>query len=177
MANLLPQNKKKEIRKKYRSRVMVVSLTVSGIMFSIALVLLFSLYILLSSRFSGLDQMYTVAVSENEDVAKLEEYMNNTSAKLKLLQHDDSSLKIPYGIFRSVVDIKPEEISLTEIAYSNAQICVTGFAPYRHNLQNFVVAIDESKLFLPVDYPFSNITQKEDIDFSLSINLTKDDEK
>ena len=177
MANLLPQNKKKEIRKKYRLRVIVVSLFMSGMVLVSAFILLCSLYTVLCSRFSGLDQMHAASVVEKEDTAKLEEHMNNTSAKLKLLQHDDLSLKIPYGIFRSVIDIKSKEISLTEISYSNDQINVTGFAPLRNDLQDFIIAIGKHDLFLQVDYPFSNITQKEDIDFSLNISLAKDDEK
>ena len=60
---------------------------------------------------------------------------------------------------------------------NNNQVTVSGFARYRKNLQDFVVAIGEHELFLPVEYPFSNITQKQDIDFSLTINMTTEDEK
>ena len=100
MANLLPQDKKKEIRKEYRTRVLIVSLFVSGAVFIIVTVLLSSLYILLDSRLSGLNQTHKVSVEKEEDLVKLEKSISETRAKLELLKHDNSSIKIPYGIFK-----------------------------------------------------------------------------
>ena len=178
MANLLPQDKKNKIRKEYRVRVFTVSLFMFEGILIIATVLLASLYILLGSRLSGLDQIYAAAAGKEEEIVRLEGAINETRAKLELLQHSGSSLKIPYGVFKTVIDIKPESISLTKMAYSNGnQITISGFAPHRKNLQDFVVVIGKHELFLPVEYPFSNITQKQDIDFSLIINMTTDDEK
>ena len=178
MANLLPQDKKNKIRREYRVRVLTASLFMFGGVLIIATVLLASLYILLSSRLSGLDQIHAANTGKEEDMAKLERSINETRTKLELLQHNSSSLKIPYDVFKSVIDIKPENISLTKLTYSNNnQVTVSGFALYRKNLQNFVATIGNHELFLPVEYPFLNITQKQDIDFSLTINITTDDEK
>ena len=178
MANLLPQDKKNKIRREYRVRVLTASLFMFGGVLIIATVLLASLYILLSSRLSGLDQIHAANTGKEEDMAKLERSINETRTKLELLQHNSSSLKIPYDVFKSVIDIKPENIFLTKLTYSNNnQVTVSGFALYRKNLQNFVATIGNHGLFLPVEYPFSNITQKQDIDFSLTINITTDDEK
>ncbi len=178
MANLLPQDKKNKIRKEYKIRVATISLFMFEGVLIIAMVLLASLYILLNSRLSSFDQAYATNTGEEEDIARLERSINEIRTKLGLLQYNDSSLKIPYGVFKSVIDIKPENISLTKMAYlNNNQVTVSGFARYRKNLQDFVVAIGEHELFLPVEYPFSNITQKQDIDFSLTINMTTEDEK
>lgn len=178
MANLLPQDKKDKIRKEYKTRVFTIFSFIFGGVLIIATVLLASLYILLSSRLSDLNQMYAAAAGKEEEIVRLEGAINETRAKLELLQHSGSSLKIPYGVFKTVIDIKPESISLTKMAYSNNnQVTVSGFAPYRKDLQDFVVVIGNHELFLPVEYPFSNITQKQDIDFSLTINITTDDEK
>lgn len=177
MANLLPQDKKKEIRKEYNLRVLIVSLFLLWIVLAIASTLLFSLHILLNSRLSELDQMHAVVVEESEDAIELKRLIDSTQTKLELLQHDNLPPKIPYGIFKTVFDIKPENVYLTKIAYLDDQITVDGFASHRNDLQDFVFAIGKHEMFLPVEYPFSNITQKEDIDFSLSISLVKNDEK
>ncbi len=178
MANLLPQDKKNKIRKEYRTRVFTASLFMFEGVLIITTVLLASLYILLGSRLSSLDQTHAAAAGKEEDIVKLEESINDTRAKLELLRHNSLSPKVPYGVFKTVIDIKPENISLTKMTYSNDnQITISGFAPYRKNLQDLVIVIGDHELFLPVEYPFSNITQKQDIDFSLTINMTIDDEK
>ena len=177
MANLLPQNKKKEIRKEYCLRVATFLLFMLNAVFVMIIVLLLSLNILLSSRLLSFNQTFIAISEEKEDLEELKQIMSSTQAKLKLLRQDDLSPKIPYGIFKTVFDIKPDNIFLTEIAYSNNQIIVGGLALHREDLQKFVVAIGEYEQFLPVDYPFSNITKKDDIDFSLTINIAADDEK
>jgi hypothetical protein len=178
MANLLPQDKKKEIRKEYRTRFYTVLLCFSGGVLIVAAILLFSLYVLMNGRLSGLNQKYEAYSEKGEDTVKIEESIKNINTKLELLQNNNLQSKIPYGVLKEVIDIKPGNIFLTKIAYSdNKQVIVGGVASYRKDLQDFIVAIEKDKMFLPVEYPFSNITQKEDIEFSLVINMKTDNEK
>lgn len=177
MANLLPQYKKTEVRKEYRTRVLILSLFMSGGILLIATVLLGSLHILLGSRLSELDKMNQIILEKKEDVTKLEKSIEDIRVKLELLQYDTYAMRLPYGLFRAVVDIKPEYVSLTKIAYlNNNQITISGVASQRKDLEDFVIAIGEHELFLPIEYPFSNITKKQDINFSLTLNLKTDDE-
>lgn len=179
MANLLPQNKKKEISQEHNVRFLTALFSVSGAVLIIATVLLASLYVLLDSRLAGLDQTYKIIAAKDEDTSKLEDSIKDILAKLELLEKNSSQTKIPYGIFKSVIDIKPNGVSLTKMSYSakENQISVSGVAAYRKDLQDFIEAIENHESFLPVEYPFSNITQKEDIDFSLIINMKTGDEK
>ncbi len=177
MANLLPQDKKKEVRKEYRLRVFTFLLFMFGGVFVIMIILLFSLHILLNNRLSNLNQIITITSEEGENLEKLKQAKDDTLARLKLLRSENPSLRVSYGIFKTVFDIKPKNIFLTKIAYSNDQIIVGGLALCREDLQKFVVGIGKHEQFLPVDYPFSNITKKDNIDFSLTINMTTHDEK
>ncbi|MCK5590865.1 MAG: PilN domain-containing protein [Candidatus Pacebacteria bacterium] len=177
MANLLPQYKKKEVRKEYRTRALILSLSVSGVILLIVTTLLASLYILLNSRLSDLNEINQVGLEKQEDVVKLEETIADIRVKLELLQENTQIVKLPYVMFRAVVDIKPEHVSLTRIEYpNNDQVNISGVASQRKDLEDFVLAIEEHELFLPVEYPFSNITEKQDINFSLVLKLKKEDE-
>jgi len=181
MANLLPQNKKKEISQENNVRFFTALFSVSGIILIIATILFASLYILLDSRLAGLDQTYNkvVVAEKDEDTSKLEESIKDILAKLELLENNSSPVKIPYGVFKSIIDIKPKGVSLIKMSYSSKenQISVSGVAAYRKDLQDFIDAIENHELFLPVEYPFSNITQKENIEFSLTINMKTGNEK
>ena len=172
MANLLPQYKKKEVRKEYKERAIILFLLMSGGIFLTLTILLGSLYILLGSRMSELERLKQADIIKQEEVVKLKESISDIRVKLELLQKDVQTVKLPYGLFRAVVDIKPEYVSLERITYSNNnQIVIGGVASRRKDLEDFVIAIGEHELFLPIEYPFSNITQKEDIAFSLNITL------
>jgi len=179
MANLLPQNKKKEISQEHNMRFLTALFFVSGIVLIILTVLMASLYFLLNSRLSGLEQVYKVVVEKDEDTSELEASIEDTLARLELLENNYSQVKIPYGVFKSIIDIKPDGISLTKMSYNpkESQVSISGIASYRKDLQDFIDAIEKHELFMPVEYPFSNITQKEDIEFSLDINMETEDEK
>ncbi|MBU0723234.1 PilN domain-containing protein [Patescibacteria group bacterium] len=171
MTNLLPQNKKKEIYKEYTSRVFVVLLSMLGALLLFLTILLAFVYILLGNRLIELSRNHSTVLGNNDTTTTVETSLKNTWTKLKLLKHEKDSPQIAYGIFKAIIEITPKEVLLTRIAYTDGQLMVNGNALYRKNLQDFIIAISAHEIFLPVNYPFSNITQKENISFSLKIKL------
>ena len=177
MTNLLPQNKKKEIYKEYTTRVFIVLLSMLGALLVFLTVLLAFTFILLGDRLAELSRNHSTVLENSGITTTVETTLKNTQTKLKLLKHKENLPQITYGIFKSIIEIVPKEVALTRIAYTDGQLMVNGNALYRKNLQDFIIAISAHEMFLPVNYPFSNITQKEDIVFSLNIKLKNYDKK
>jgi len=177
MANLLPQNQKQELQKCYTIRVFTVFLFIIGVALLLIMILLFSVRILFDRRLVELNHNYNTMLEDNKSATSLGSLITDTQIKLKLLKREEIPLQIIGGIFKPIIAMAPKDIFFTQLSCVNNQVVVNGVARFRKNLQDFIIAIESHKMFLPISYPFANITQKENILFSLTIKLKDYDEQ
>ena len=107
MANLLPQNIKKSVRREYTLRVaIVVSVILSGV-FVIAIILLAPTYILLNAKFAGLqvaDQPNTT--DEGGEVEDYDAKISKIESRLSTIQQNTGDKKISYEIIDHLLERK-----------------------------------------------------------------------
>jgi hypothetical protein len=176
MANLLPLEIKKEFRKEYSRRVVVVVLVALMGVFVVAMISLFPTGIMLYTKLSTFDKVYPPLqeTTENSDTLTL---INETQKRLDVLRKDTFYKNISYGIFVDLFKIKTNAIEITRMSYtsSNNTLDISGKAKTRNDLKAFIDRIDTSDVFLPIEnFPYADLSQKEDIDFRLTITLAND---
>ena len=180
MANLLPQNVKKRLRREYICRTVVVAFVAAMYVLIAALVLLTPTYVSLKGRLEILRQTEAIGFNDDKSIEISIEKLNEARASLEILQQGMNTRKIPYGVFVTLFDIKHNTISLSRISYSRSddKLNISGSAETRNDLKLFIDNIGEQDLFLPIDdFPYASLSAKENIPFSFSIMLVKNDEE
>jgi len=163
--NVLPQKEKKLLLKEYWKR------------FSIALMLMISLVLIISTAL--LVPSYFFSVSKQEIVeAKLEEFnMNNknfTSQDIDKIITD--SVKPGYSIYQDLMGIvltnKLPGITISQILYSQKKdktymLEIHGVSKDRMTLLDFKSKIEVSPSVLSSDLPISNFIEKNNLNFTI----------
>ena len=182
MLNLLPDEAQRQLRKEYRRRFIVLSL----LFLSFAVVI--GSIALLPYAFSyGFDYLHYRNETPVEAPKPSEEDMQATSVLqdfqdiLSVL--DPKNIKgtttTPFSeLLRLVISEKPPEVllssfSLTVESKTRGRFVISGLARERESLVAFSKNLSEHKLFSSVDLPISNLSRKEDIDFSITLTIGK----
>lgn len=172
MSNLLPDEQKKILRQTYVFRVATILLFLAAACF------LFALASLSPAYFST---MYKIALIEGE-VKELQNIVSETkkselliesikgiNSKLEVLEEWSKELPA-YKEILKVLEERRNGIAIMSMIYhrKNASVVVTGTAHARDDLLSFKTALEKSGKFRTIELPVSNLTKKEDIDFSIT---------
>ncbi len=177
MANLLPENKKKEIRKEFFARIIVVFFVFSFLSICVSIGLIFPSTILLDikqteSRVSAKIFEETIDLNDNNVAINI---LKRENSKLKALQIKD---EINFSqILEIILDEQPSTIAINTFYYNstinddkkNIKLTIRGVADRRSDLIDFVDVLEREDIFSQVDFPVSNLTKGRGIDFSLII--------
>lgn len=172
MANLLPQNLKKEYRKEYVLRAVAVWLFAFAVVTCIGMILLVPTYVLLEAKLNN----YAPANEENTEVTaeSSTEMIKTMNEYVALLKKDSSSRGIPYGIFARLFELKGKAITISRLSFSSVdgKLSMTGKAATRNDLKEFIDRIGEDEAFLPIEnFPYADLSEPRDISFNLNIQL------
>lgn len=177
MANLLPENKKKEIRREFFVRALVLFLTLIFLSICISIGLMFPSYALLDIKQKEAEVQTivfekTINFDDNNAAINI---LKRENLKLNALQTKDEIN------FTDLVDLivgkQPSTIRINTFYYDslvnddkkNIQITIRGVADRRSDLINFVDILEKEDVFDQVDFPVSDLTKGKGIDFSLII--------
>ncbi len=176
MANLLPTNTKKTIRKEYRFRFLIVSSVMLAALIGSALLLLLPGYTLSSLRGDiASDQL---AFEKNKSTSLKEEEENNriilgVNSKLRLLSVQKDGGPSAYDTLNRIIEIKNSDIKISSFFFGknadNTSLSLSGVAATRSTLLDFINTLKAEKDFISVDLPISNFVEQRDIDFSIKI--------
>ncbi len=179
MLNILTTEYKNVIQADCRQHKIVVVLVLTSILFSIGLMLAFSLYAVSGFRIG------TVAINNNQILtgADLAEYtkvkQNLTTLNNKSLLIATSSPVVYTDVLEKIIKAKSAGIIVDSFAIDyvgNKKLPIgniSGFATDRQSLVNFVEALKKDKTFSSVDYPVSNIIGGNDNRFNVSLEMAK----
>ena len=179
MINLLADTVKKEIRKERVARFLTVlagfSILSVWIVIGSSMPTLFESYTgysVLGLRYSTLNE------NETDTNSELTKEFNDFSANLNKLipsEKPQASLNdiLKVILVTKVSSIKINSFSLVADDPSNRKLVLTGVAQNRENLLSFAKKFEENNLFENVDLPVSNFSQKNDIDFVLTLTLAQ----
>ncbi len=177
MSNLLPEEQKKILRQAYLFRVATVVLLAIFASVVVALAGLLPAYFATTYKMAILEEevkgLRNVA-SEKKEGELLTASMQDINSKLEMLEK--WSKEVPaYKDMLKAIEERGKGVVITTLVYDrkNASIVLSGTADERDNLLAFKTGLENSGKFKAVNLPVSNLAQKEDIDFSLTISLVK----
>lgn len=179
MANLLPQNLKKESRREYILRVVFVGLCTSAAVLCVGVAALVPTYVLLDAKLSAIDQPQKPQDSKKEDTVSADA-VQTVRSYVELLKQDTSSEEIPYGIFAKLFEVKGggSAITFSRISFSRLSqtLHVSGKAAVPKDLVDFMNRIGEEKAFVPIpkeQFPYADLTGSKDVPFSFDIKMNQ----
>jgi len=171
MINLLPVQKKKNIKKEYRLRLAITALFLSCATFSIVFVLLVSQHIVLSAKTAMAQRQKEVLLASlNENFSS--DSAEQTNKKLAILKKDISKAVVYRDVFNLIAS-KRGEVMISGIYYQDdggAKVQVSGVSPTREDLLLFVKNLEKSG-FASVTVPVSSFVKTRDLRFSMDVRI------
>jgi Tfp pilus assembly protein PilN len=173
--NLLPEEKKWEIRKKRNFRLIFWQ----GFAFlSLGLIyagILFTIHISLNVQLNHIQEVNNPeesrALQELEEHQELFRQTNLAVKKLSYLQKEHIRWS---GMFKETEHLVPEGILLSRIMTENDTVSFTGQASTREILLDFQSKLNSSTCFENAQVPLSDLFSQKDIEFQLNTTMKKE---
>jgi|GEM_PF-1905235 len=115
-------------------------------------------------------------VSKQYDIFKKNtDKYNKKSIEVNTLINDAEKInseKINWTLlFKNVTDLIPAGIKISALTINKEKIVFNGLAKERTDLLNLRKNLEQSKLFLEINFPFKNISEKDNINFNIEAKL------
>ncbi len=179
MFNLIPKPLKHQFRKEYRMRRLVV-------VFILIICLQISFLIfMLPSWLESVNKERELSLeadrkNQNNSIntAQVVPTIKALNAKLVTLnnnlEYPEFTPYINLIVSQKTSQIKIKQFAYTSISSSTASITVSGIAGTRDSLVEFSKKIKDSKYFVGVDLPISNLAKDNDINFNMTLSINID---
>lgn len=174
MIKLLLKEEKKEIKKEYAFRFLIILFLGLSFVSIFLLISLIPSYFLLKVNQKVLIQELSVAqnVELNTDRQKLKDKLNELQKILDIV--DTKNYNISYNI-KNITDRQSRDINIQNLEFSNENsqeiFLIQGVANTRGSLASFIDTLETIPEFEYVNLPFSSFARDTDIPFSIKINL------
>lgn len=182
MANLLPENFKKENRQEffYRKLTIVAITALALIVVGCVLMLTIYFYLVLGGpAHADKGKILTELSLTDQGLVKEAEVLNE---QLKFLKPDKET-SLPSEIFTTLVEERKPGISIHHLALecplpsASCNIAVLGRADNRQSLLDYVQVLKEKSLFSKVQSPINNLISDKDSQFTLELETIVIDSK
>ena len=182
--NLLPAEKREELRWEINSRRLRFFFFGSIVVMVVFYALLFSVNMYISIRYDSINEIAEIERSSasNKKVAGLEDEIRKLNESLALIDKVHSEKKDPMEILNVVGQSLPEGTYLTRFSFNpeNNAIIISGFSPTRAKLvlikgflENYQNEKTKKPYFINIVSPIQNLVQQVDIGFNFSMELNK----
>ena len=175
MSNLLLAEQKKILRQAYLMRAVTV------VLFFVFALLLFALIALVPSYFATKLQAEVIESEMRElqdDAFPVKESEQLATSVREITERTEILKKwfaetFMYNNILKVIAERQKGIAITAFSSQRkgASMVVSGTARERDDLLAFKNALEKSKKFKTIELPVSNLAQKEDIDFSITVTF------
>jgi cell division protein FtsL len=176
---LLPEDQKK-IRNERLARLAETSGAGLFFLALIANALLFSAYIFLAMQ--SKDMSYQLEVAKNSGELKraqsLDQAINDLNKQSRVVQENNKIIRDPTPELSRIIDMKPRGIAINTMTYARpidekkaVSLLLGGHANTRDNLLSFVSSLEKSDVFAKVYSPVSNLLSRQELEFSLVLDL------
>lgn len=179
MANLLPQESQKNIRREYRLRLAVVAAFMLLTVIVFAGVLLVPSFLLSSVKAKESEARLAIShKAETQNLGKeIEVVIRKTNADVALLSENGKQTFSVGGFIEHLLQTKPDTIAITGIFYEKAKdgvldkVSLRGIAANRKALSAYVSSLEADNYFAEAVLPVSHFVQEKDIDFAISLKI------
>lgn len=181
MINLIPNQEKKEMRKSFYSKLVILFFCTGSFSFLIVLVAILPSYFLSSAKNNIANLRLEMQKKEPVPVPDQQTLLaiKDLNEKLNLIEKiEPNEFTISKNVINAIFLKKTSNIKITDISYENnssqnpllgKKISLQGNAPSREVLLLFRQALEDGATFKQVDLPISNFVKGSDIQFYLSL--------
>lgn len=173
MFTLLTPEQKKKVLLEYRMRLVTIFLASFLVLVITGLALLVPTYLEAKGKLSDANlrkQQLENLIKDKSD-ENLSKAIKDLKQNLVAASLEDRSL---LGVMKEIIDVKPATLSIISLNYAyslegNSTIEISGIAPTRKTLTDFVRLLEKNSKFKQVNLPISNLAKDSEIDFELNI--------
>ncbi len=177
MINLIPIEEKKEIRKDFYYRFLVVSFGMLSFLIFISLIAILPAYFMSLERDISMNKK--LEMEKNEVMPEIDQQAQSAikelDARLSLLEKATQNKYVfSERVVSEVLAQKVPGIKINRISYVNdpldgRKVNINGIAQNREQLLLFRQALEDDSLFKNVDLPISNFVKDSNIEFNLNL--------
>ena len=178
--NLLLPEDQKNIRNERLVRLAETSGVGIFFLVLIANALLFSAYIFLALQSKDLSYQLEVAKnsSELQRAQSLDKAINDLNGQSRVVRGNHKITHDPTVEIGKIIEMKPRGIAINTMTYNRpmdearaTSLSLGGHANTRDNLLGFVRSLEKSGVFAKVYSPVSNLLSRQELEFSLVLDL------
>lgn len=179
MINLLPEEYKAHLRREYRLRFFVLStlFVIFAVVIGVVALVPGSISIGEDYFLGNAQDNRTPATDEPQKNQETLQALKDFQSTLLVLDPKKEGTEVPLSdLIRLVVQQKPIKVSLDSFSFATEneetkRLVVSGHASDRESLVSFSQRLSGNNTFAQVDLPISNLSKKENIDFSISLSI------
>jgi Tfp pilus assembly protein PilN len=174
--DLLPEEKKKEIRK----RKLFLKIIREEILFSVPIFAFFA--ILATINFSlaiksqATENSFNSGNSQKEyqELKSYEKKFSDINSKLPNIYKIQKSHLNWLGVFYKISDVTPKNVYISDLTTSDYKISLAGKAKTREDFLAFQANVKSNDCFSDVNVPLSSLVSKENVEFQIDFSVKVD---
>lgn len=178
MANLLPTIDRQDVKRAYNMRRLVVAGVLATVLVLVAIAMLIPSYVASSNNRETTEENLARVEADlsGTDLTEAKTQIEETNKKLEMLAPaEGGAANNVRSLFVDVISLKNDAISLTGFFYEAAnevpQLTLSGTARTRDALARFAESLRSSDQFHNADLPIGDLVEKEDINFSVTMDI------
>ncbi len=174
--NLLPSSRKKQLKRDYYFRIISVTLLALSVATVTGIISLVPAYVNIYEQLGASKTEFESRKNDNQDNKNLIKEAKERATVIEILQNGLQKQKLTDLLNEVLVDI-PDGIKIVGFSYNRNDGILTleGFAKSRNLVAPYAKSLEESVLFESVPVPISDLAKSSDLEFHLSIKLSKPD--
>jgi Tfp pilus assembly protein PilN len=171
--NLLPEDRKKTLRREYRVKLAVLSLAMSSITGIIVLIFLLPSFLSISFRHSEVSLELKNLKRDTPELLVIEDLKSELKQiNSKLMVLESKNIILPSEVIEKIIGNQSAGISpnlfLFDLRGEQAGLKISGVATNRETLTDFVKNLRQEENFTEVNLPVSDLAEDKDINFSIT---------
>ena len=174
--DLLPQQRKQEIKRKKLFRKILKGEILFLFPFIVLIVILLNIYYILTLQKNITVTAYSAQQSQDkyQQLGIYEEKFRQVNTLIKTMGKIQTGHLYWYRFFQQLNEVIPEGIYITDLSTKDYTIFLVGKAKTRDDLLNFKNSLEASACFKNINIPLSNLVVKNDVDFQIDISIVED---
>lgn len=177
MFKLLTDEARRKVSHEYALRRAMLAIAGLSVVLVVGIVALVPSYVISLAHINAAKER-TIALQNSPTREKSKELVASLEGiNLKLKTLAPGTPDMPYEYFLKVIDVKPKGVKLNNFSWlkdkKSVTISIQGTANSRQDLLDFENRLNSSGNFSKAILPVSNFAKDKDIDFDLSLLVTK----
>lgn len=171
--NLIPPNKKEEIERNRRLKMVIRTEVVMTIIAVVFLVVFVSFRYSLELDLAG-EKMLNSEIEKADQFERIKNYdnqFNQANERIKQIAAIDKAQLYWSKIFEKISQLIPAGIEVRTLTTDQYAVTIVGLSDTRDNLIEFKSKLEENACFSDIVLPLSNLVDKADVDFKITFNV------